>query len=646
MINLEQLLMMRKKRWFFCFLLFTAGSSRAVIAEEPGYSHVMNEMVVTATLSETEIGNIPAAIEVISREEIADMGLETLQEVLTEAQSVNLEAVSGRMSTARLRGLGSSNTLVMIDGMRLPPGFQDKVDLGEIPAGWIERIEIVRGPASALYGSDAIGGVINVITRKPTLETKAWLNARYGVNTEGEAEESAFDAGVSGSNGNLGYVVTGSFVDKGRVDDDLSDGFTDSDDKNVKAGAAGLTWRLGDAAELAVGVTYADVEREGLRFKSNKEQDWLNGSERYTGRVEFRSDLGRNSSILLRAYRSVYDWDVTLAPLNGSAPESHAVDQTTDQYEARWTGRVFGNHKVTTGLEYRTEEREEDGLSSEIENLGIFLQDEVTIGERFNAILGLRFDDHSSFGPVYSPRVSAAYRLTDHLRIRGAYGEGFRAPSAFELYTGSVYTKRRILIPNPDLEPETSRTWEVGADFENDRVTFSVTAFRNDIEDMIAEVFTGRYEGAQPKIPVYEARNIAEAMTQGVEVSTRVLLGSGLSIADELTLLEGENKTSGEELLYVPDVSNVLKLAYRNPAHGFSGNVRFVTVGGQYTEPSVKAGAYTLVNLSLSKSLTAHADLYAGADNIFDKRVEDGYGNVYGPGAIGTFIYGGIGLHL
>ncbi len=603
----------------------------------------MEEMVVTATLTETPLSEIPAAVEVIESEEIAAMGATTLHQVLTEAQSVNLEVVSGRQSTARLRGLSSKNTLVMIDGMRLPSGFQDRIDLGEIAAGWIERIEIVRGPASALYGSDAVGGVVNIITRKPTEETEAWFTAQYGANTDGEADDTSFDVGVSGSSGNLGYVVTGSFADKGRVDDDPSDGFTDADDKDVRAGAATLTWRLGEAADLTFGVTYSDVEREGLRFKNKTENEWINGSERYTGRVEFKSDLGENSSVLLRAYRSVYDWGVTLTPLTSGSPEVHTVDQTTDQFEARWAGRVPGNQMVTVGIEYRTEDREDDDLSSEIENLGIFVQDEVAITGRLNAILGLRFDDHSEFGSVYSPRIGATYKLSDDLRIRGAYAEGFRAPSVFELYTGSEFTKRRILIPNPDLEPQTSSTWEIGADFENDTFAFSVTAFRNDIEDMIAEVFTGRFQGT---IPIYDAGNIPEAMTQGVELTARVFLGSGFSIVDELTLLEGENKTSDEELLYVPDVSNVLKLAYRDPSLGLSGNVRVVTQGSQYTTPSVKADSYTIVNLSLSKALTSQTSIYAGIDNIFDEKAEDGYGNVYGPGSTGTFIYGGIGLNL
>ena len=163
---------------------------------------------------------------------------------------------------------------------------------------------------------------------------------------------------------------------------------------------------------------------------------------------------------------------------------------------------------------------------------------------------------------------------------------------------------------------------------------------------MIAEVFTGRYEGTKPKIPVNEVRNIAEAMTQGIELSVGLDIGYGLRLADELTLQEGENKTTGEELLYVPEVSNVLKLSYSNPSVGFSGNIRLVTTGSQYTTPDLKTETYSIVNVYASKSLTDRVRLYTGVDNLFDEQATDGYGNVYGPASSGTFVYGGLSMNL
>jgi len=219
--------------------------------------------------------------------------------------------------------------------------------------------------------------------------------------------------------------------------------------------------------------------------------------------------LGESSELLLRLSRSEYDWGLKLIPRDNTASELHDVEQVSTQYEGRWRGKITDGHIVTAGMEYRADDRIDDGFESEIENFALFLQDEGALGERVQAVLGLRYDDHSAFGSVFSPRINLAYRVSDLLRLRAAYGEGFRAPTAFELYSGSPYTINRILIPNPDLEPEASRTWEVGADLKHRGLSLGLTAFRNDIRDMIAEVFTGRYESKNPKIPVNRAWRIS-----------------------------------------------------------------------------------------------------------------------------------------
>ncbi|MBN1279191.1 MAG: TonB-dependent receptor [Chlorobiaceae bacterium] len=635
---------MKKRDYTLLALLLI--SSAPLHAEEAESRFTLDETVVTATLAETSVSKVPAAIEIITAVEIAEMGAETLHQILAEAQSVTLEPTSGRQSVVRMRGLGSSSALVMLDGVRLPSGFQDKADLVEIPAGIIERIEIVRGPGSALYGSDAIAGVINVITKKPSGQSKAWLGSRYGESRHGEAEETVFDAGVSGSTGSLGYVLAGSFSDKGRFDFDSADRKTDGDDMRIASGAGRLVWQAGDRTVVSLGAIYAEVEREGIRPKRNKENDWYNNSDRFTGSLELQHELGESSELLLRLSRSEYDWGLKLIPRDNTASELHDVEQVSTQFEGRWRGKVIDGHIVTAGMEYRADDRIDDGLESEIENFALFLQDEVSVGERFYAVLGLRYDDHSGFGSVFSPRINLAYRVSDLLRLRAAYGEGFRAPTAFELYSGSPYTINRILIPDPDLEPETSRTWEVGADLKHGGLSLGLTAFRNDIRDMIAEVFTGSYEGTNPKIPVNSMENIADAMTQGLEVSASLTLPGGFELSDELTWLESEDKATGEDLLYVPDLSNVLKLSWRNKPAGFNGSVRLVTIGTRSYGAGVKSAGYSMVNLQASKTLTSQVKVSAGVDNVFDRKVEDAYGNVYGPGSTGTFYYGGISLNL
>lgn len=634
-----------KKRDYVLLLLMLV-MTEPLRAEEVKSRFILDETVVTATLAETSVSKVPVVVELITAREIEKMGAETLHQVLTEAQSVTLEPTSGRQSVVRIRGLGSSSALVMLDGVRLPSGFQDKIDLIEIPAGIIERIEIVRGPGSALYGSDAIAGVINVITKKPSGKSKAWLSSRFGESRHGEAEETVFDAGLSGSTGSLGYVLAGSFFDKGRFDFDAADKKTDGDDMHIASGVGRLVWQPGERTVVSLGAIYAGVDRQGIRPKRNKENDWYNNSDRIIGSLELQHELGESSELLLRASHSEYDWDLRLIPRDKTASELHDVEQVSTQYEGRWRGGVIDGHIVTAGMEYRSDDRTDDSLESDVENFALFLQDEVSLGERFQVVLGLRYDDHSGFGSLFSPRVNLAYRINDLLRFRAAYGAGFRAPTAFELYSGSPYTINRVLIPNSDLEPETSRTWEAGVDITNGGFSLGLTAFRNDIKGMITEVFSGSYEGNNPKIPVNRMENIADAMTQGLEVSASLKLSGGFELSDEVTWLESEDKLTGQALLYVPDISNVLRLSYLNKQAGFNGNVRLVTTGTRSCGAGVKCSGYSIVNLQASKTLTSQVKVSFGVDNLFDRKVEDAYGNIYGPGSTGTFYYGGVSLNL
>jgi len=630
-----------KKEVGLLALLFACGVP--VHAEAEGSSFTLDQTVVTATLSEASLDEVPAAVEVITADKIDEMGAETLHQVLSEAQSIMLEQTSGRQSVVRMRGLGAGSVLVLLDGVRLPSGFQDKVDLVEIPAGLIERIEIVRGSGSALYGSDAIAGVINVITKKPSGKTKTWFGSRYGQNSDGEAQESSFDAGVSGSSGSVGYVLAGSFVDKGRYDFDIDDNKTDGDDMRISSGAARILWQAGEHTTVGVGAIYAEVEREGLRPKKNRLNDWDNHSKRFTTNVQVQHELSKRSSLLFRWSHSEYNWAQSLLARDLSYSESHEVDQVSDQYEARWRGNVSDSQVVTAGLEYRTEERHDDGVKSDTENFALFVQDELSLSERFRAVLGLRLDDHSGFGSVLSPKVNLSYGLSDMLRLRAAFGLGFRAPSAFELYSGSPYTINRVLLPNPDLDPETSQTWEAGIDLVGRGWSLNLTAFRNDVKDMIAEVFTGDYDG---KVPVNLMDNIADAMTRGLELSFRLELPGGFELSDELSWLDSEDKFTGDELLYVPDLSNVLELAWRNKPAGFRGSVRLVSSGSTTYSTGLTRPGYSIVNLQASKNLTSQVRVSAGVDNLFDKKVEDAYGNVYGPGSSGTVYYCGLRLDI
>jgi outer membrane receptor for ferrienterochelin and colicins len=599
------------------------------------------EIVVTATLNETPVSKVPAAVEVIERMEITESGAATLSDVLTEAQSITLEPTNGRLSVARLRGLNSRNTLVLIDGMRLYGGFQGYLDLGEIPAGMIERIEIIRGSGSALYGSDAIGGVINVITKKPSKDLHAGLNIFSGESVYGEAGSINTNGYISGTQGKLGYVFSGTWNNRDRYDRDKSSLMTDGDDRRSGAYSTSLNYRLTSGVNLSFGINYADTELDGIRTQlQNKvyvDKNRKVEADRLLGYIGLDVDTGTESKLTLRALQSHYDWRSDMQPLAGGAVETTTLEQKSREYEGRWTIKLSDSHRITTGMEYSSEDRSDNGISYDAHNFAAFLQDEVQLAEPLGLVFGARYDDHSDFGNAFSPKVGLWLKLGEHLRLRGSYGEGFRAPTLYELYTGSLTTKNKIIYANPNLDAEKSRSYEIGADGTWGAFSCGVTAFRNDMSDMIGEVRIGM----SGSTPVYELRNISSAMTQGLEFTAGFRLAPGLTLSDELTLLGTEDKTTGYDLLYVPDAVNTVKLLFQ-AGSGFSGNIRVVTTGRQWIDTATRTDPYTLVNCYLGKKIYGNSELFIGADNIFNVEANASYGNSGGPASTGTCFYGGI----
>ena len=662
--------------------------SQAQAAEVPA-SWQSDEIVVTATRTPNPVSKLPMAVEVITRQQIEESGSMNLADALAEAEDVNaLEPVNGRLGVAKLRGLDSSLTLVLIDGYRLQSGFQGYSDLREIPAGMIERIEIVRGSGSALYGSDAVGGVINVITRKPTKELHGGLSVSGGESRTGEAGTVESDGWLSGSTGKLGFAVAGTYYNRNRYDRDTSDLMTDGDDRRIASGSVALTYDLTPDVKLTGGIIYADNSLDGIRTQTSGDFDRWVDSDRLLVHAGAEIKTGEESNLSLQVARSTYDWSslmdnhdglpvITSTTASGtttmtatSTTTQTKVSQDYDQFDARWTGKFTDHHRLTAGVEFREEKREDSGstvttkvvtktgvinsgptttettdktsISHDVDNLGLYIQDEFTGLKPLTIIAGVRYDDHSDFGSEFSPKVAALLLIGSRLKLRASYGEGFRAPSIYELYTGSLSTKKSIVQSNPNLEAETSKTFETGLDYSNGRFKAGVTAFRNEVRNMISQVQIG----LSGTTPINQYQNISKAMTRGIEINASLKFSSAFSISDRVSFLDSEDMNTQDALLYVPDVANVFRIDYVNTLHGIKGNVRIVTTGTQHSSADEKIPGYTLVNCYVSKTVAKSTELFAGVDNLFNDDANAGYGNNEGAGAMGTCFYGGLNFKL
>ncbi len=623
----------------------------------------IEKTVVTATLTPKEFKEVPGAFEVITAKQIKAMGAETAAEALEDAVSIDLDHVAGRGLIPQIRGLSNKRTLILIDGMRFSTGFRDTtVDLTEFPTEIIKRIEIVRGPTSALYGSEGIGGVINIITKKAPEKLSGNFTTRYGMNTYGDAENNIIKASVGDTLKNFGIIAAGHANITDEYDRHKDDSFTDIDDSEKYSGLLKISYDFLDTQTLSTGVFYSDASREGLRKKYGLDWDRDADSDRTSAFLQYDGIIA-GAKIMTRGYYSDFESDrsyVDIGDPYGNPSLQEKADKQPDredfdienklyQIESR-ASRIFAeSHLLTLGMEYREEERSgienrgETDIDETIYNRAVFMQDDFSFFDDLLITAGVRLDDHSDFGSEVSPRVSVIYSILDNFRFKTSYGEGFRAPSVYELY---VYTEnsKGDVIPNPDLDSETSKSYEIGFEGEYKKLNGKIMAFRNDIDDMIYKEPTGnfRMQGSK-KVLEYQKINIDKAYTQGIEIEAGFALPYYFSVSANSTFTDSENDDTDEDLLEVPEVKVNIRLCYDNPDLGLRANIRGNYTGEQLIAPKFEdgkqdeAGGYTVWDIYVEKDIGQNFNLFAGIDNMFNREMP--YSSFRG-----AFFYCGLSL--
>ncbi len=635
--------MKRMKRWYVAIGLIwmlvpdlsMAGSQGSDTAAE-----IVDEgkMVVTATMTEKKITDAPGAVEVITRQEIIDMNAQTVAEAVADATGLLVTTETGRQQRPSIRGTGNNHTLLLIDGRRLASGFKDLLGIEQIPMDMVQRIEVVRGPASALYGSDAIGGVINIITKTPPKKLSAGLTAQYGQSTYNEGQEFIGSAAVGNTWDRFGVLLAGGYRDKDGYD---RDGVApdDGDDMNLTSGGGRLSFDLNENHRLLAGLEAINKNNTGLRDLQSADRERDADYSRLNYFLEYDGHLTSLSSLMLRANHSEQENDIEITPatsmIAGAIGDENNSKRRLDQVEGRFSGLFFDRHLVTIGGEYREEGREDDtGMDDDISNVSGYLQDEYQIFDPLLLVVGVRFDEHSDFGSHWTPRASLTYSILKQLRLKASYGEGFRAPGFMELYV-PTYMKRGKLVydPNPDLDPETSTSYEIGIEGEYKQFSGQVMAFKNSIDDMIEAVYYASSGKGKKKKDYYQYQNIGEVTMSGVEVQCRLGLPMGFDLSGNLAYLDTENEETGEELEGRPDYKGSLKLGYHHQGMGLRANLRLNYIGERYYADEPEDDV-TQLSAYVSKTIFDNVMLFAGVDNIFDAGTDDGIEP--------TFYYGGM----
>ncbi len=579
----------------------------------------MDTIVVTAGRREQPISDVQASVEVISSDEIQTFTGASVTEVLR--QSVGVDArTSGANSTIAVRGQmpnAGSAVLFLFDGLPRTGKFGN-VNLNNFPVEDVERIEIIRGPMSALYGANASGGVINVIT-KPAGEG-APLSVRVlggtSLSDEGEGRETvSIGASTNFSTGDVGHRVSLDWrnAEPYRFDDTVGvDDLSGIDHLSLTySGAAntGETGRLRWTVEA-----YAQDDRSDGRTTTGTAFERFEQEDRYYGSLGYDVDLGPGSLALEASY------GFSDGKVNRSFP---GPDETTEYTQSLVQGRYFlplGSHNLLVGAGAQTDEIDVSILTEvgEETNLFAFVQDEWDISDRIKLIAGLRVDDFDAFGSQVVPRLSIGSR-GNGFSWRAGYGEAFRAPSVLEQY--SRFTRGRFLITgSPDIEPEESKTWEAAIGWRGTKGNVELVYHDTEITNLIQAAPNGQVSGG---LLVFAYQNIQEADISGVELTGGYDLGGGFAIDASYEYLDATDGLTGARLN--GRARNTIKAALRWENGPWDMTLRGRHIGDLWgidpvdrTRPAF-ASDYAVADFQIGYQLSPELALSFGVENIFDE---------------------------
>ena len=557
----------------------------------------LDKIVVSATKTPHTLGDVPVAAEVITREELQERNVKTLQEALEQQTGLTVESNSsgwGDKGKVSIHGMDQRHTLVLVDGQRVLGGHQDGIDLQQISIGMVERIEILKGPASALYGSDAMGGVINIITR-PASEKPGFS----GTLTMGSRNTSIGEVSASGGSEKVRTRINYTYRESDGVDKEF-----DTYEEHILQGTVSLD--LSDRFDIDLKPYYS--------FHDMQEQD------RRQERVGFNALAGwRPDDVSSWSFRgSVFDY------------RQWTLDRTTDyglrdyEMEAGYSRALGDTHLVTAGYQLWSQERDDEGKNTQIDQVlhSFYVQDEIDLSPVV-LVLGGRFDMHDDWGDEFNPRAAIKYSATDDLTFRASVGTAFKAPSLLKLY-GDWMMGPYMVYANPDLEPETSIGYQAGAQYRvSDGVSASVSLFRNEIENLIA---TRIVKMGPPPWEMYW-ENVDEAVTQGIEMNVAARITDDMDMRVGYTYLDTEDKLTGHELAYKPGHRIVSGLDIELPADTrIHLEANYTGERWEDDDNTVKLDDYWMCNVGVSKKIGQHAGVFVKVNNVFgEKNIVDEY---------------------
>ncbi|WP_095092713.1 TonB-dependent receptor domain-containing protein [Pseudomonas sp. Irchel 3A5] len=602
----------------------------------------LEDVTVTAAGYEQSVEDAPASVTIITGDELRKRSFRDLTDALRDVEGVTVNGGANETDIS-IRGMPADYTLILVDGKR-QSARESRVNGNSgyeqsfiPPAEAIERIEVVRGPMSSLYGSDAIGGVINVITRKVSTEWGGSVTYDYSArqhSDQGNARQTQFYLNGPLIQDTLGLQVWGRYLDR-QADDDVEEtnGFSKADHKDLTARLA-FTPTIDHDILLEAGATrlkngdgvspnWATREQENNRdhwsISHQGRWDWA------TSDVSFAQEESSRKGVASATQRDVLGRKPTV---KNSVFDAKLVIPT--EHNITTTGLQWNETTVTDwnqGLGDRV------NYEYSVVQKALFAENEWAMTDTFALTTGLRMDHHEQYGVHFSPRVYGVWHATDDWTIKGGVARGFKAPELRAVIEDYAVLRRNTfaMLGNPDLKPETSTNYELSALWSNrNNLSAGATVFYNDFKDKLSTVTTDQFFG--PYI-IMERVNVDKAVIQGAELNGRWDITSALALKANYTYTDSEQKSganAGAPLALTPEhKANVRTDWTLSDKTQLWAAVNYYgeEYGNTITDES--SPGYTTADFGGSYELTKNVSFNAALYNLTDKRLDDEtYGTV------------------
>lgn len=655
------------------------GAMAAVSVGKPAHAqdaeagpYDLGTITVTAGGFIQNVTDAPASVTVVTSEELAKANVTNLSDALRGVQGVTTTGVAGEKDI-KIRGLPGDYTLILVDGKR--QGTRESRTNGSAgfeqsfipPVAAIDRIEIVRGPMSSLYGSDAMGGVINIITKpvSPVWSGSVTAEARVPQHDEdGGSNQLSFYLNGPLVKDKLGLQVWGRRLVSG--ESQILNGPREQRDLDL---TGRLTWTPVEDHEIALEYGQTTIERF-----SNPGQS-LDPADDPSQQDNTRKDLSLSyvgawggSTVELSYQREVgertsYDWE---SGAFVESPRSPEIVNSVIDGKITTPFTFAGEHTLVSGFQFRRADLTDqnpglgDGIDRKYssDEWAVFAEDEWWLTPEFALTAGLRYTDSDAFGGRVTPRLYGVWNATPNLTIKGGVSTGYRTPSIRQTIPGYFYTTQRgagVLVANSDLKPESSTSFELSALWQRGAVEFGGTAFRTEFRDKIENFNTGTtIDVAGTTYNRWEYYNVQDATIQGIELTASADLSDTLTLRGSYTFTDSQQDSgdfAGLPLSRTPRNTASLRLDWVTPVSGLdswavlsyhgsevNSGARIGSNGTPYAYDSTGAviayeyDPYTTLDIGVAYELNDVTTLNAAVYNLADTAVTDSENNTYQAG--------------